>query len=197
MSQLIQTVPYITAMARQTPTRGQDPSRRHFWMASLIMRIVVGTIACYWCSRINHAVITSRCSLSLESFYKSDNDTTAWLVVLWWRAKRVWHQLIWPAEHVTRQLNITARYVISCSITLTRTVCKIIFFLSTTNYPASRRTGGVEISKLKFAYLFTVYLTLSMQIFTKLDHLPSIQLISIRLQFIPLKSHEIMGHFFY
>jgi hypothetical protein len=43
MSQLIQTRPYITAMARQTPTRGQDPSRRHFRMATLIMYIVEDT----------------------------------------------------------------------------------------------------------------------------------------------------------
>jgi len=74
MSQLIQTGPYITAMARQTPTRGQDPSRRHFWMAPLIIHIVVVTIACYWCSRVNLDLIRCCCSLSLESFYNSDND---------------------------------------------------------------------------------------------------------------------------
>jgi hypothetical protein len=42
MSHLIQSRPYITETVRQTPTRGQDPSRRHFWMASLIIEYCWG-----------------------------------------------------------------------------------------------------------------------------------------------------------
>jgi len=75
MSQLIQTRPYITAMARQTPTRGQDPSRRHFWMAALIMYIVGGTGELLLLRQNGLGVlIRDRCSVSLESFYKSNND---------------------------------------------------------------------------------------------------------------------------
>jgi len=75
MSQLIQTRPYITAKARQTPTRGQDPGRRHFWMAALIMYIVEGTGELlllrqnglgFW----SETVVLYR----WNPFYKSNND---------------------------------------------------------------------------------------------------------------------------
>jgi hypothetical protein len=75
VSQLIQTRPYITAKARQNPIRGQDPRRRHFWKASLIMYIVEGRVDLLSVRQNGlGGLIRDRCSLSQESFYKSNND---------------------------------------------------------------------------------------------------------------------------
>jgi len=125
MSQLIQTRPYITAMARQTPTRGQDPSRRHFWMAALIMYIVEGTGELlllrqnglgFW----SETVVLYR----WNPFTNRTMISTAWLVVLCWEAKGIWRQLIWPGEPVTEQLNIAVRSVTPYRVQFFYHVCK-------------------------------------------------------------------------